>query len=105
MRNFIALGLILMCNASWAQNWEDRQQFNGRWLGASCHNEAQLKHAVRQGLDYVTLSPVKHTSSHPETLAMGWDEFAKLAQACPIPVFFAKGCKVYTLQDFGALSL
>ena len=28
MRNFIALGLILMCNASWAQNWEDRQQFN-----------------------------------------------------------------------------
>lgn len=78
---------------------EDRQQFNGRWLGASCHNEAQLKHAVRQGLDYVTLSPVKHTSSHPETLAMGWDEFAKLAQAYPIPVYALGGVGPDDIDD------
>lgn len=28
MRNLIALGLILLCHAGWAQNWEDRQVFN-----------------------------------------------------------------------------
>ena len=28
MRNFIALGLIFLCHAGWAQDWEDRQVFN-----------------------------------------------------------------------------
>ena len=28
MRNFIALGLIVLCSAVWSQEWEDRKLFN-----------------------------------------------------------------------------
>lgn len=33
MRNIIALGLIFLCHAAWAQDWEDRQIFNERGSG------------------------------------------------------------------------
>ncbi|WP_432472378.1 Nudix family hydrolase [Amphritea sp. HPY] len=81
------------------QDLQQRQQFNGRWLGASCHNEVQLERAVSLGLDYVTLSPVKHTSSHPETPALGWQEFARLANAYPIPVYALGGVGPDDLAD------
>lgn len=65
----------------------DRSDFAGRWLGASCHNAEQLLRAVELNLDYVTLSPVRHTQSHPNDVPMGWESFKALANSVPIAVF------------------
>lgn len=50
---------------------------------ASCHNAQEIKQAAQLELDFVTLSPVKATQSHPETSPLGWLQFAKRCQKVP----------------------
>lgn len=70
---------------------QSRDQFSGRWLSASCHNQQELEHAKQVGVDFVTLSPVEVTKSHPETAPMGWELFADLAADVTMPVFALGG--------------
>ena len=70
---------------------ENRSEFSGRWLSASCHDKAELEMAVQKGLDFVTLSPLLFTTSHPETVPLGWEQFQKLVSECTIPVFALGG--------------
>ncbi|TNF08588.1 MAG: Nudix family hydrolase, partial [Pseudomonadales bacterium] len=37
-----------------------------RWLAASCHAAEELALAAQMGVDFVTLSPVQATATHPE---------------------------------------
>lgn len=60
-------------------------------VSASCHNEQELKKAELIGTDFVVLSPVKFTNSHPDTIPMGWEEFSRLATACNLPVYALGG--------------
>ncbi len=76
----------------------ERAEFNGRWLGASCHSAAQLQRAVDLQLDYVTLSPVQATTSHPDEPVLGWDAFACLAEQYPIPVYALGGVGLAALE-------
>lgn len=57
------------------------------WLGASCHNEAEIEQAQAIGVDYVTVSPVMATGSHPEAEPLGWDHFAQLTKLARVPVY------------------
>ena len=59
--------------------------------GASCHNGEQLAHAAVLGLDYVMLSPVKATRSHPDEAPLGWDKFAHLIEDYALPVYALGG--------------
>jgi 8-oxo-dGTP diphosphatase len=59
--------------------------------GASCHNGEQLAHAAALGLDYVMLSPVKATRSHPDEEPMGWDKFVHLIAGYALPVYALGG--------------
>lgn len=70
---------------------ESRSEFSGRWLSASCHDEAELQMAVDKGLDFVTLSPLLFTTSHPEAVPLGWERFQELVSECAIPVFALGG--------------
>ena len=63
----------------------------GMLCGASCHNDEQLVHAAALGLDYVMLSPVKATRSHPDEETMGWDQFAELIADYALPVYALGG--------------
>jgi len=63
----------------------------GIWLSASCHSDSELALAQVQGLDWVTLSPVEKTVSHPEQAPMGWDDFESLVGAATLPVFALGG--------------
>ena len=65
-------------------------------LSMSCHNLAEIQHAQEQGLDFVTLSPVKTTTSHPDTEPMGWTGFQNLSEKAKIPVYALGGM---TLRD------
>lgn len=62
-----------------------------RWVGASCHDAAELAHAHRLGLDFAVLSPVRATASHPERAPLGWRHFGALARGAGLPVFALGG--------------
>lgn len=69
----------------------ERPEFE--WIGASCHNAAELAKAVQLGCDYALLGPVLPTATHPEASGMGWAEFTRLLAGCPIPVFALGGMR------------
>ena len=58
---------------------------------ASCHDQAQLQHASRVGVDAAVLSPVQPTASHPDRLPLGWARFADWVDDCPFPVYALGG--------------
>ncbi|HYH40416.1 MAG TPA: Nudix family hydrolase [Burkholderiales bacterium] len=60
-------------------------------VGASCHDQRELAHAARLGLDFVALGPVAATASHPQAQAMGWTRFAALVADYPLPVYALGG--------------
>ncbi|MDH5436232.1 MAG: Nudix family hydrolase [Gammaproteobacteria bacterium] len=76
-----------------------------KWVGGSCHNEAELLHACKLGLDFVVLSPVLATPSHPGEPFLGWEKFRELTEKATIPVFALGGMhpeNVSTAFEYGA---
>jgi 8-oxo-dGTP diphosphatase len=62
-----------------------------RLLAASCHNAEELALAQRIGVDFVTLSPLLPTASHPGAAALGWETAASLLADCSLPAFLLGG--------------
>lgn len=69
-----------------------------RWIGASCHNQAELEQAVRIGADFVVLGPVLRTPSHPNVTPIGWERFAMLTRDYPLPVYALGGLQKMDLE-------
>ncbi len=67
--------------------------------GASCHNDKELAHAAALGLDYVMLSPVKATLSHPDEESIGWGKFADLIVDYALPVYALGGMQPADLHE------
>ena len=61
------------------------------WLAASCHNQEELKQANRIGADFVCLSPLNNTASHPEIQPLGALDFSRLCCTTNLPVFALGG--------------
>ncbi|WP_447553159.1 Nudix family hydrolase [Vreelandella sp. EE22] len=72
-------------------NLERRPIAEGKWLSASTHDETQLIQAATLGCDFVTLSPLRTTPSHPEVAPMGWHDFQQLVERAGMPVFALGG--------------
>jgi len=66
----------------------------GFLVSASCHNLDELKHACQVGVDFVVLSPVLRTASHPETVPLGWGNFEALVENCNVPVYGLGGLQL-----------
>ncbi|OYT95724.1 MAG: hypothetical protein CFE49_11195, partial [Pseudomonas sp. PGPPP3] len=62
-----------------------------RWLAASCHNAEELALARQMGVDFVTLSPLQPTQSHPEAVPLGWNAAAQLIDGLNLPVYLLGG--------------
>ncbi len=60
-------------------------------VAASVHDAGQLARAEALGVDFVCLSPVLPTASHPEANPLGWDRFRDLAGSTPLPVYALGG--------------
>jgi 8-oxo-dGTP diphosphatase len=60
-------------------------------IGTSCHNAAELDHAVRIGADFAVLGPVKLTTSHPNAKPLGWSNFSELCKDMPLPIYALGG--------------
>lgn len=61
------------------------------WCGASCHNAEELRRAEALGCDFVLLSPVLPTQSHPGDVNLGWESFSTIAIGSSIPVYALGG--------------
>lgn len=62
-----------------------------RWLAASCHSAEELAMASQLGVDFVTLSPLQSTLSHPGAPALGWARVVELIQGVNLPVYLLGG--------------
>ena len=65
-------------------------------FSASCHSLEELHMAAALQADYVLLSPVAPTSSHPEQTSMGWERCSALISAVSVPIYALGGM---TLAD------
>lgn len=63
----------------------------GEYVSASVHNLEELLKANTLGLDFVLLSPVQHTQSHPDTPILGWARFDELCKHANMPVYALGG--------------
>lgn len=61
------------------------------WVGASCHDERELRHAAAIDVDFAVLSPIAPTASHPEAVPLGWERAQTLLDGVAIPVFLLGG--------------
>lgn len=62
-----------------------------RWLAASCHDAEELALAEQMGVDFVTLSPVQPTQTHPDAKPLGWEKAAELIAGFSKPVYLLGG--------------
>lgn len=60
---------------------------------ASCHTREELERAMRLGMDFAVLGPVK------DKAAIGWQRFAALAQDAGIPVYAIGGLSPVDLAE------
>lgn len=74
-------------------------------FGVSCHSAEEIAHAQNIGADYLLLSPVLPTASHPSAKLLGWESFSVLAELANIPVYALGGVSeehIKTAQSCGA---
>jgi len=64
-----------------------------KWLGISVHTDEDIAQALTLNADFILLSPVKETTSHPGVSGLGWDVFAQKVKDIPVPVFALGGMK------------
>ena len=76
-----------------------RHSLAGQLLAASCHDAEELAMAAELGIDFVTLSPVQATASHPDTIPLGWERAIELMDTVNMPVYLLGGMTAGELQE------
>jgi len=74
-------------------DYKTRPIAKDKLLGVSTHSPAEIEQALKIDADFILLSPIKETSSHPGVPGIGWQKFAEMVKAVPIPVFALGGMK------------
>ncbi len=90
----------------------ERPIASDKLLAVSTHNEMEIAKALELGADFILLSPVKETSSHPGEPGLGWHKFAEMAANVPVPIYALGGmneadltdAKMYGAQGIAAIS-
>lgn len=62
-------------------------------VGASCHTLAELRRACELDLDFVVVSPVHATASHPGARPMGFAGLREFTEAASLPVYALGGMR------------
>jgi len=82
------------------------------YYSASCHNLDDVIQANKRGLDFIVISPVNKTKSHPQAIDLGWEQFEELSKQAQMPVYALGGmnfediekAKLYGAQGIAAIS-
>lgn len=78
---------------------ESKSGPNRKWVSASCHSLEQLQQAAQLGADFVLVSPVAATASHPGEEPLGWERFAALTEQTTGPVYALGGMSAADLEQ------
>ncbi|MEM6289113.1 MAG: thiamine phosphate synthase [Bacteroidota bacterium] len=68
-------------------------------VGASAHDAAELRAATEAGADYVTLSPIFATRTHPEAVPLGIPALRAAVDAASVPVLALGGLTPARARD------
>ncbi len=60
-------------------------------VAASCHSREEVIHAGKLGLDFIVVSPVRETASHPGAPAIGLGGLRALCEPAVMPVYALGG--------------
>jgi 8-oxo-dGTP diphosphatase len=77
-------------------------------LSVSTHNLNEAKMGQKIGADFVVISPVKATQTHPDSAPIGWQSAKKVVDKLNIPVYFLGGMTLDDLdktRKLGALGI
>lgn len=75
------------------------------YLSASCHDAAEVQQANNIGVDFIVVSPVQATRSHPDSLPLGWEKMQQLCALAQMPVYALGGmhaADISKAQRYGA---
>jgi len=61
------------------------------WVAASCHSIEEVQQANNIGVDFIVISPVQPTISHPDIKPLGWFQFFQLTEQANCPAFALGG--------------
>lgn len=92
----LALGLGaagVHLNSQRLQQLKARPLEHNLWVSAACHTVEDIQQANKYA-DFMLLSPVKFTHSHPQAQVMGWQRFWQLTELASIPVFALGGMEL-----------
>lgn len=95
-------------NSRRLKQWQTRPLDAKYWVAASTHDANELALAARAGVDFVVLSPVLPTTSHPQAVPLGWPGFQTLCTQVNVPVYALGGLRAKHLErarDAGAQGL
>ena len=70
----------------------------GMLCAASCHGRDELTQAAALALDFVLLSPVLPTPSHPDAHPLGWHDFGAMSADYPLPLYALGGLQPTDLE-------
>lgn len=77
----------------------ERPLAEDKMVAASVHTHTELAHACAIGVDFVVLSPVLATRSHPDATPIGWEMFRQLTQQATVPVYALGGMTTAHLKQ------
>lgn len=81
---------------------------SGFLVAASVHDAIELAQAGRLGVDFVTVSPVRATASHPGQVPIGWPGFSDVLDQSGLPAYALGGMVPEDFAEarrFGALGV
>lgn len=61
------------------------------YLSVSCHSVQEMIAAEALGADFMVLSPVQATATHPDAEPLGWPRFAEMVAQVNVPVYALGG--------------
>jgi len=67
-------------------------------LGISTHSLTEALQAQAFGADFIVISPVQATQTHPDTQPIGWDAAKEVVDKLNIPVYFLGGMQEQDLE-------
>lgn len=87
--DYFAPAFCLHLNSRKLKQYTERPECE--YLSVSCHTEQEMKAAQALGADFIVLSPVQATRSHPDASPLGWKKFSEMIAPVNIPVYALGG--------------
>ena len=95
-------------NHATQMNWAIKKIPKNLIVSASCHTQEEISIAEHLNLNFIVLSAIKKTISHPDMKPIGWDKFQKIVNKVNIPIYAlgGLGTKNYEVAlDNGAIGI